>query len=159
MFSSNVLSALGSAIIMLIIPKFISVEHYGYYQLYLFYIGYTGVSYLGWCEGMNLREGGQYYDKLDKPLHCTQFWLLGLYEVILFLLLFFGSLLVTSNLDKQFTIGFVCFAGVGMCLRWFITFFAPSYWQGKRVCHYHCFGKNDFRNTVCLCSFARISGF
>ena len=126
MFSSNVLSALGSAIIMLIIPRFISVEHYGYYQLYLFYVGYTGVSYLGWCEGMNLREGGQYYEKLDKPLHCTQFWLLGLYEVILFLLLFSGSLLVTNNVDKQFTIGFVCFAGVGMCLRWFITFLLPA---------------------------------
>lgn len=119
---SNILSAMISVVVTLVIPKFINIEQYGYYQLYLFYASYVGVSNLGWCEGVYLKEGGQYYDGIDKPLHCTQFWLLCFYEVVFFLSLFLGTLLLTPNVEKEFVIGLVCFSGVGMCLRWFITF-------------------------------------
>lgn len=121
-FTSNVLSMLISTAVTLIIPKLISVEQYGYYQLYLFYASYVGVSYLGWCDGMYLREGGKYYYEINKPLHCTQFWLLGLIETVFYTILFICALFVGNDVERHFVIACVCVAAVGMCLRWFITF-------------------------------------
>ena len=77
-FMSNVIHLLISTVTVLIIPKFVGVETYGYYQLYLFYISYAGVAYFGWCEGIYLREGGKYYSELDKGQYSAQFRLLGL---------------------------------------------------------------------------------
>lgn len=121
-FSSNILSMLISVVVTLVIPKLISVEQYGYYQLYIFYTGYVGMSYFGWCDGMYLREGGQYYDKIDKPMHCTQFWLLGFFETAFYGILFVCALYVLNDDERYFVIACVCVAAVGMCLRWFITF-------------------------------------
>ena len=121
-FISNVLSLLISTVIVLVIPKFIGVEQYGYYQLYVFYTGYVGVLAFGWYEGIYLREGGSYYKDLDKPLYSTQFRLLGLCEVFIYLLIFICSLFIVDDKNKHFVIGCTCVVAVAMCLRWFITF-------------------------------------
>lgn len=121
-FVSNILSLIISAVLVLVIPKLVGVETYGYYQLYLFYTSYVGVLYFGWCDGIYLRLGGKYYDDLDKPLYSTQFRLLGLMEIIIYVCIFLGSLLFINDVNKHFVIGAVCVAAVGMCLRWFITF-------------------------------------
>lgn len=119
---SNILSLIISAVLILAIPKLVGVETYGYYQLYLFYINYVGVLYFGWCDGIYLRLGGKYYKDLDKPLYSTQFRLLGLIEIIIYLCIFLCSLMFVKDINKHFVIGAVCVAAVGMCLRWFITF-------------------------------------
>ena len=119
---SNVLSALISTISLLVIPKAVSVETYGYFQLYMFYIAYVGVSYLGWCDGIYLREGGKYYKDLGKPMYSAQFWLLGLFEVILYGIILAFAVMFASDANKHFVYMFVCISGVGMCLRWFVTF-------------------------------------
>lgn len=121
-FTSNILSLLISVIVAFVIPKLISIEQYGYYQLYIFYTNYVGVSYLGLCDGIYLRIGGQYYSNLDKSLYSTQFRLLGLFEIVVYSILFVGSLLFVSDANKHYVLTCVCIAAVGMCLRWFITF-------------------------------------
>ena len=121
-FTSNVLSLLISAVVVLVIPKFIGVEQYGYYQLYIFYTNYVGVLFFGWCEGIYLREGGKYYKDLDKPLYSTQFRLLGLCEIIIYLLIFIGSLFLVDDRNKHIVIGCTCVVAVAMCLRWFIIY-------------------------------------
>ncbi len=119
---SNLLSALIGAIMVLVVPKLVGVEAYGYYQLYVFYISYVGVSYLGWCDGIYLREGGKYYNELDKSLYSAQFRMLGLFEVIIYSLLFTVFMFIVTDGNKQYVIGCTCVVAVGMCLRWFITF-------------------------------------
>lgn len=121
--TSNMLSAIIFAIItLLVIPKLTSMETYGYYQLYYFYVNYVGVSYLGWCDGIYLREGGKYYKYLDKPLYCTQFWLLALFELIFYTAIFIFVLLAVDDANKHYVYMFVCIDGVIICIRWFITF-------------------------------------
>lgn len=116
------LSVLISVVVTLVVPKLISVEQYGYYQIYVFYISYVGVSYLGWCDGIYLRMGGKYYGELDKPLYGTQFWLLGLFEVVVYAVIFGGSFLFVRDASTRYIVTCVCIVAVGMCLRWFITF-------------------------------------
>lgn len=121
-FVSNILSTIISIIVAFIIPKLISVEQYGYYQLYIFYTSYVGVSYLGLCDGIYLRIGGQYYRDLDKSLYSTQFRWLGLFEIVVYLIIFGCSAIFANDINNHFVICCVCIAAVGMCLRWFITF-------------------------------------
>lgn len=119
-FFANILSLLVSAVTVLIIPRYVDVDTFGYYQLYLFYIGYVGFLYFGWNEGVYLRLGGKYYQDLDRPIHCTQFWLLGLLETITYSLIFLTSLVLIQDANKVYVIGCTCVVAVGMCLRWFI---------------------------------------
>ena len=120
--SSNIIGLLISAITVFIVPKLVGVEEYGYYQLYLFYISYVGVSYLGWCDGIYLRIGGKYYKDLDKPLYSTQFWLLGLFELVVYSVIFGISCLVSTDANRHFVVICTCVVAIAMCLRWFITF-------------------------------------
>ena len=39
-FTAQGISLIASVILSLILPKFLSIEEYGYWQLFIFYIGY-----------------------------------------------------------------------------------------------------------------------
>lgn len=121
-FISNILSLILSFALVLLIPRFVTPDAYGYYQLYLFYCNYVGVLYFGWCDGIYLRLGGKYYEDLNKPLYATQFRLLGLMEIVIYLFIFLGSLLLNDDVNRQYVIGTICVSAIALCLRWFITF-------------------------------------
>lgn len=65
-FSSNILTMIVSALVILIVPKLIGVQEYGYWQLYMFYSFYVGFLHFGWNDGIYLRYGGQDYKDLNK---------------------------------------------------------------------------------------------
>lgn len=80
-FSSNLISLIISTFTILLLPKFLGVTEYGYWQLYFLYVSYTGVLQLGWCDGVYLRYGGKIYEKLDKGLVSSQFWYISIFYV------------------------------------------------------------------------------
>lgn len=86
-FVSNLICLLISVLVTLILPKGISVENYGYFQLYFFYVNYTGFLHFGWADGLFLRHGGAYYESLNKEVFGTQFKIYWAIE-ILFSLIF-----------------------------------------------------------------------
>lgn len=118
---SNLFSLCISVITVFILPKLVGVEPYGYYQLYLFYLGYVSLPYFGWCEGIYLRLGGQYYENVDKPLYCTQFWVFGVYHVILYLIVALAAVGLTDSADRLFVIICVCVVAVAKCWNWFFS--------------------------------------
>lgn len=86
--SANIISLIISTIIIILVPKVIDVTEYGYFQLYMFYSSYIGFFHFGWCDGIYLRYGGEYYEKLDKRKMNSQFWLLFLLETLITIVLF-----------------------------------------------------------------------
>lgn len=89
----NLFSMLVTAVLTLIIPKYISPLNYGLWQLFVFYQGYLGFFHLGWNDGLYLRYGGCDYSSLNKKSFYSQFWGLILFEGIIgvLLLLIFNS--------------------------------------------------------------------
>lgn len=81
-FFSNFISFVISALITFIVPKKLGVDSYGYFQLYLFYSNYTGFLHFGWADGIFLRYGGEYYNKLNKRVFSGQIRLYCLIELI-----------------------------------------------------------------------------
>lgn len=76
----------------LLLPKFLTVENYGYWQLYAFYNSYLGYLSLGRSEGMLLKYGGERYEDLDGRMFSSQFWILALQEI-----LFIGAAFFLGN--------------------------------------------------------------
>lgn len=81
-FMANIFSALTSVLMILVLPKVMSMEAYGIWQLFIFYFTYVGFFHFGWTDGIYLRYGGAYYDELDRKVFSGQFWLLCLFVVI-----------------------------------------------------------------------------
>lgn len=97
---SNAVSFLISAIITFVVPKQLGSESYGYFQLYLFYVSYTGFLHFGWADGLFLRYGGAYYENLNKPKFSGQFWLYSGVEVAFGLLICLAAVALVTPQDK-----------------------------------------------------------
>lgn len=94
-FTSNVLATLISMIVTFILPKVLGIGDYSYFQLYIFYFSYVGLLHFGWADGVFLRYGGAYYEKLDKRVFHSQICLYAVFQAVvcavLFVVLGFGS--------------------------------------------------------------------
>lgn len=56
---------LSSVLTSLALPKFLGVEDYAYWQLFLLYTSYSGFALLGLNDGVYLRLGGKRYSEID----------------------------------------------------------------------------------------------
>lgn len=101
---SNVVMLIVSALGVLIVPKILSVEGYGYWQLYLFYLAYVGFAHLGLIDGIYLKYGGYDYVDLDKKLFSTQFYLLFIVQLIFVGLMSLYSYNFIEDFDRRFII-------------------------------------------------------
>lgn len=101
-FLSNIVSVFINIVVLLILPKVLSLDNYGYYQLYMFYSGYTGFFHLGWCDGIYLRYGGKNYSQLDNPLFSLQFWSILFFEIILTMFISIFVYISNMNISVKF---------------------------------------------------------
>ena len=60
---TNIISLIISMLISFILPLFLSVEGYGYWQLYVLYSGYAGILAFGFNDGIHLNYAGRDYDQ------------------------------------------------------------------------------------------------
>lgn len=105
-FGANMFSMILSIATTLLIPRFFGEDTYGYgyFQLYMFYVGYVGLFHLGWCDGIFLKIGGSQYQDLDKRLYCTQFWLLMGMELIFGIIIWVLSIVFQTGRETQFIV-------------------------------------------------------
>lgn len=96
--SANFLVMGISILSSLIIPKFLGIKDYGYWQLYVFYFGFVGFFHLGWLDGIYLKEGGNEYEDLDRGVIGSQYWYHLFYEIILVVFL---SLIVIISIQSD----------------------------------------------------------
>ena len=60
---TNIISLFISMLISFILPLFLSVEGYGYWQLYVLYAGYVGILAFGFNDGIHLNYAGRDYNE------------------------------------------------------------------------------------------------
>lgn len=131
-FGSNILSLVLSTITFLIVPKLVGTETYGYYHLFLFYIGYTGVTNLGLTDGVYLRVGGKAYSDLDKRLYSSQYWLLAFSQVLIYIIGAVASIGFIQETERKVLFVFVCLYAIITNPRWLLVHILQSTNQIKR---------------------------
>lgn len=118
--TANFISMSVTALLILIVPKFIAIEDYSYWQLYILYVAFVGFLSFGWADGVYLRYGGTKYEELDTKVIASQFWLLlGLQSVISLGLLAYGLIIIDDE-NKGFIIALVGLNCVLINMRTFI---------------------------------------
>ena len=116
---ANVVSLGVGIISVLIFPKFVGVEDFGYYQLYISYTAYVTITGLGLSDGVYLETGGMPYGKLNKEKMHSIFWLLTVAQVIIYSLLFVVSMQM-ANMDRKIILCVVCVCAIIIHQRYFL---------------------------------------
>lgn len=110
-FSANLLNMLISTITILVLPKFVGVETYGYYQMYILYFSYVGIIQLGWADGVYLKYGGKEYYQLSKSKFGSQFWLLTMFYIVLSFFIYLFIINVTPQIIYKDILVYTLIAG------------------------------------------------
>lgn len=82
-FSANLISLLISVFMVMVVPKFLSVDDYGLWQLFLFYFSYLGFLHFGWEDGIYLRYAGKRFEELDRKTFAGQFYGIVALQIVL----------------------------------------------------------------------------
>lgn len=106
--SSNMFYALGSQLISLLIsiltslilPKYLGVVDYGFYQLFIFYTTYVGFALFGLNDGIYLKFGGKKYEDLDKELLKIQYLYSLCFQLIIIIIIIPFLCLKDNTLDR-----------------------------------------------------------
>lgn len=115
--SSNLITLIISTLGILVIPKLLGVEDYGYWQLYLFYASYVGFLHFGWTDGIYLRYGGDEYNELDKKLFFSQFVMLFSSQIFIGIFMCFFTSIFISDLNRGFIITMVSISMIIVNIR------------------------------------------
>ncbi len=112
-FFANIINAVVMAFATFFLPNKMGVAEYGYIQLYLFYTNYTGFLHLGWADGIYLKYGGIFYDKIDKRVFSGQFWLYSIIELALGILVCVVGAMAVPGQKKAVVFAFT---GLSICI-------------------------------------------
>lgn len=105
-FSANFVSLVVSILMVMFVPKFLPIEDYGMWQLFLFYFSYLGFLHFGWEDGIYLRYAGKRFDELDPKLFSGQLYGIIGFQVILTVIAVFFALCFISDPIKKYV--FIC---------------------------------------------------
>ena len=105
--TSNLISLFISTLVVLVVPKLVGVEEYGYWQLYIFYSSYVGFLHLGWSDGIYLRYGGEEYKNLDKRTFSSQFYLMVFFQIFIAVIICLMSFVLVKDSDRIFILSMV----------------------------------------------------
>lgn len=106
-FMAQGISLLLSITMSLIVPKFLGVEEYSYWQLYVFYVGYVGFFHLGLNDGIYLRLGGEKYERINYSLVGTQFKLSMIFQSIFSCGVIVATSIFMDDPNRRFILIFV----------------------------------------------------
>lgn len=89
---AQLISLLTSAALSLVLPKFVSIDTYGYWQYFLLYSGYVGLLHFGFNDGVYLKLGGKKFQQISKEVYLPQF------VIVFFAQLMFAIILASLSL-------------------------------------------------------------
>ncbi len=101
-FLAQGVSMLLSVIQSLIVPKLLGVAEYGYWQLFIFYIGYVGFFHFGLNDGVYLIKGGESRKQIDRSSVRSQFAFSLVFETLIALCVVIVSMSIELVPDRRF---------------------------------------------------------
>lgn len=100
-FIAQGISLLLSVLMSLILPRFLGIMEYSYWQLFMFYIGYVFFFQFGLNDGMYLRLGGTEYQNLDFRKLGTELRIFTIIEIVIAILISVFAIVYVNNYDRK----------------------------------------------------------
>jgi O-antigen/teichoic acid export membrane protein len=148
---SNLISLAVSVLVILVVPKLIGVEEYGYWQLYLFYIAYVGFLHFGWNDGIYLRYGGAEYENLDKDLFHSQFQMLTFLQIGIAIIISISSILFVTDSNRTFILLMVALCLIITNSRWMLIYTLQATKRIKEYAQITIIGRVLYISIIVIC--------
>lgn len=107
---------------MLVIPKYLGVTNYGYWQLYVFYSTYTSYLSLGLTDGLFISVAGLNYDELEKNTIRMQFYFLIVMYLFISTFIVIFIEFTQQNMNKTIVLYYSLLSGLILVPRSLLTF-------------------------------------
>ena len=88
-FGANIIKMLVALVTTFLVPKVLSVDGFGQFKMFTFYVTYVGLTQLGFCDGIYLKYGGFRKQDIRQEMIRNEHSTFVIYEII-------SSLIVTS---------------------------------------------------------------
>lgn len=111
-----------SILLSLLLPKYLGLEDYAYWQLFIFYASYVGLFHFGLTDGIYLRMGGLEYDRLNFSEIKTQMTVMVLVQLVLGCVVGIAAQLFVSAGQRKEIIYFTIFYTVVGNISWFLGY-------------------------------------
>ena len=130
---ANLLSLFVSLITSFLLPLFISVEDYGYWQLFVLYAGYVGFFAFGFNDGIHLNYATySYNEKTAAKFRTFKSLLLVMSAVETIVLIIFLTFVFGPNYGKYYTILFVILNIIPVLVNGMFTYMNQSTMRFKQ---------------------------
>ena len=129
---AQLISLFTSFILGFIVPKFIDMYQYSYWQTYLLYVGYVGIFHFGLLDGLMLRYSQYDYEELDKRKIRTQF------KLLLFISCFFAIVVsvVAFILLSEAYRTIIVIVGIAIIIKNYFTYTSYTFQLTNRISKY-----------------------
>ena len=107
-FFAQIVSLSSSTLVSFLVPKFIGITDFSYWQMFAFYVTYINLSRLGIIDGLYLRLGGKKRNELDKSLLGTEWKVFSLFQLIVGIAIYAGIYFLDTNADRRFVLYWCC---------------------------------------------------
>ena len=97
MVLAQIFFAFVSAVSILVLPKLLSLEGFGYYQLFIFFANYVEFLHFGLSDGIYLRYGGRRYEFISKRTLKSQICTMEILYILECLIIFFTVCAFSSD--------------------------------------------------------------
>lgn len=119
--SANLANFILGVITGFLIPMYLGVEHYGYFRLFTFYVGYIGFLHFGFIDGIYIKYGSYDYEELPKERFRTYFKFLIIQQIFISIILFAALFIYPMDIDRKYIYVFVV---INMLIINLTTFFS-----------------------------------
>lgn len=157
-FSAQFVSLLLSVLMSIVVPKFLNVENFGFWQLFLFYVSYAGFFHFGLTDGIYLTIGGKKVEELDKKELNNQFHILFYIQCCISIIVLITSKLYFSN-EKTYILNISAFYILIANLNWFLGYIFQAINETKIYSISVMIDRVLFIIFVCLTFIFKINSF
>lgn len=126
MLFANIVSTLLGVLAVLILPKYLSGEQYGFYQMYLLYSGFSILLSLGLPDGIYLTLGGRDRKKIPGSLIKAQAVVLVIIDAVLFFGIALWAFYSYWPGSEALVFLWVCVSGFFTCVRYYFSLILQS---------------------------------
>lgn len=128
---SNAITVVVSILVVLIVPKYIGVSNYGYWQLYILFTSFVGFLHFGWNDGLYLRLGGSDYKDIDKALYYSQFYLLVFTQLFIAALGLIAIVVFSFEEEKEYLLYMTAICMFVVNVRYMLLFLLQATYRIK----------------------------
>ncbi|MCZ6169281.1 hypothetical protein [Campylobacter ureolyticus] len=130
-FLGQIVSISTSFLLSFILPKYLSINNFAYWQLFLFYAGYIGMLHFGISDGILLRLGGKNIDKIKYQYVSSQFHILTIIQILFSVLIVILSILFVKDEYRIIVLMSLSIYLIFNNIYWFLGMFVQAINQTK----------------------------